>query len=69
MEGVGVLAKEELCEKVVEVRRKSDRVMTLKEEVVRIVCMVRKVAEQVERKSVFMMIWESSEWDLQAWVS
>ena len=34
--------KEELCEKVVEVRRKSDRVMTvvmaLEEEVVRIIC-------------------------------
>ena len=40
--GVGVLVKEELCEKVVEVRRKSDRVMTvvmaLEEEVVRIIC-------------------------------
>ena len=35
--------KEELCEKVVEARRKSDRVMTvvmaLEEEVVRILCM------------------------------
>ena len=40
--GVGVLVKEELCEKVVEVRRKSDRAMTvvmaLEEEVVRIIC-------------------------------
>ena len=27
--GVGVLVKEELCEKVVEVRRRSDRVMTV----------------------------------------
>ena len=39
---VGVLVKEELCEKVVEVQRKSDRVMTvvmtLEEEVVRIMC-------------------------------
>ena len=43
MGGVGVLVKEELCEKVVEVRRKSDRVMTvvmaLEEEVVKIICM------------------------------
>ena len=41
MGGVGVLVKEELCEKVVEVQRKSDRVMTvmmaLEEEVVRII--------------------------------
>ena len=40
--GVGVLVKEELCEKLVEVRRKSDRVMTVvlafEEEVVRIIC-------------------------------
>ena len=39
---MGVLVKEELCEKVVEVRRKSDRVMAvviaLEEEVVRIMC-------------------------------
>ena len=40
--GVGVLVKEDLCEKLVEVQRKSDRVMTvvmaLEEEVVRIIC-------------------------------
>ena len=40
--GVGVWVKEKLCEKVVEVRRKSDRVMmvvmVLKEGVVRIMC-------------------------------
>ena len=39
---LGALVKEELCEKVVEMRKKSDRVMTivmaLKEEVVRIIC-------------------------------
>ena len=39
---VGVLVMEELCEKVVEVRRKSDRLMAvgmaLEEEVVRIMC-------------------------------
>ena len=42
MGGVGVQVKEELCKNVVEVRRKSDRVMTivmtLEEEVVRIMC-------------------------------
>ena len=42
MAGVGVLVKEDLCEKVVEVRRRSDRVMTvvmvLEEEVLRIIC-------------------------------
>ena len=42
MGGVVVLVKEELCEKLVEVRKKSDRVMTvvmaLEEEVVRIIC-------------------------------
>ena len=40
--GGGVLVKEELCEKVVKVQRKSDRVMMvlmmLEEEVVKIVC-------------------------------
>ena len=42
MGAVGVLVREKLCEKVVEVRRKSSRVMTvvmaLEEEVVRIIC-------------------------------
>ena len=39
---VGTLVKEELCEKVVEVRRRCDRVMAIglvfEEEVVRIIC-------------------------------
>ena len=52
--------KEELCEKVVQVRRKSGRVMTVvmtrEEEVVRILCMAHKVAERVHRKSIFMMM-------------
>ena len=42
VKGVGVMVKEELCEKVVEVRRKSDKVMTLvlafEGEVVRVIC-------------------------------
>ena len=41
--------KEELCEKVVEVRRRSDRLMTvvmaLEEEVVRIICVNRQVLD------------------------
>ena len=40
--GVGIMVKEELCEKVVEVRRKSDRVMALvlafEGELVRLIC-------------------------------
>ena len=40
--GVGVMVKEELCEKVIEVRRRSDRVMAVvlvfEEEVVRVIC-------------------------------
>ena len=41
---VGVLVKEELCEKVVELQRRSDRVMTVvmvhEEEVFRIICVI-----------------------------
>ena len=41
-EGVGIMVKKELCEKVVEVRRKSDRVMTLvlafEGKLVRLIC-------------------------------
>ena len=40
--GVGILVKERLCEKVVEVRRKSDKVMAIglvfDEEVIRVIC-------------------------------
>ena len=40
--GVGILVKEELCEKVVEVRRRCDKVMAIglvfEEEVVRVIC-------------------------------
>ena len=66
---VGILVKEELCEKVVEVRRKSDRVMAMvlvfEGEVIRVIC---AYAPQVERSE-----WEkdqfyndmASEWDMQ----
>ena len=57
--GVGVLAKEELCKKVVEERRRSNRVMTvvmvLEEEVLIIIC-VYGPEWQLQRKSIFMMI-------------
>ena len=40
--GVGILVKEELCKKAVEIRRKSDRGMTIvlafEEEVIRVIC-------------------------------
>ena len=40
--GVGILVKERLCEKVEEVRRKSDKVMAMglvfEEEVIRVIC-------------------------------
>ena len=42
IEGVGILVKEELCEEVVKVRRRCDRVMAIRlvfeEEVVRVIC-------------------------------
>ena len=42
IEGVGILVKEELCEKVVEVQRKSDRMMAIvlvfEEKVMRVIC-------------------------------
>ena len=42
IEGFGILVKEELCKKVVEVRRKSDRVMAMvlafEEKVIRVIC-------------------------------
>ena len=46
--GVGVLVKEELCEKVVEVRRRNDRVMT-----VVIVLRLLKVTSSVPSRTLF----------------
>ena len=53
--------EKELCEKVVEVRRRSDRVMmvvfVLEEEVLRIIYVyAHRVAERLQKKSIFMMI-------------
>ena len=58
---MGVLVKEELCEKVVEVRWRSDRVMTvvtvLEEEVLRIICVYGpQSGRTATEKSIFMMI-------------
>ena len=56
--GKGVLVKEELCEKVVEVRRKSDIVMTvvmaLEEEVVRIIRVYGPQSGRTCRKRAFL---------------
>ena len=55
--GVGVLVKEEMCEKVMEMRRKIDRVMTvvmvLEEEVLR---MCVWSTEWLQRKNIFIII-------------
>ena len=50
--GVGILVKEELCEKVVEVRRRCDRVMAIglvfEEEMVRVICAYAPLTEKPE---------------------
>ena len=67
--GVGILVKEELCKKVVEVRRKSDRIMAMmlvfEEEVMRVIC---AYASQVGRSKCKIDQFHNdmaSEWDLQ----
>ena len=68
--GVGVLVKEKLFEKVVQVRRKSDRVMTvvmaLEEEVVRIICVYGPQIGRTgaEKKRFYDDL--RSEWDLHS---
>ena len=67
MGGLGVLVK---CEKVVEVRRKSDRVMTVvmafEEEVVRIICVCGlksvRTSSDLEKELFYDDL--KSEWDL-----
>ena len=62
--------KEELCEKVVEVQRKSDRVMTvmmaLEEEVVRIICVydLESGRTGAEKKHFYDDL--RSEWDIHS---
>ena len=66
--GVGVLVKEELCEKFVEVQRKSDRVMTvvmaLEEEVVRIICVYDRQSGRTGADKERFYDDLRSEWDL-----
>ena len=68
--GVRVLVKEELCEKVVEVRRRSDRVktvlMVLEEEVLRIICVYgpQRGRTAAEKEHFFDDL--RSEWDLHS---
>ena len=67
--GVGILVKEELSKKVVEVRRKSDRVMAMvlafAEEVVRVIhAYAPQVGRSESEKDQFHND-KASEWDLQ----
>ena len=61
--------KEELCEKVVEVRRKSDRVMAMvlafEEEVVRVICAYAPQVGRLECKKDQFYNDMANEWDLQ----
>ena len=57
--GVGIIVKDELCEKVVEVRRVCNRVMTLfvvsEEDDLRLICgMLHKVEEGWRKNCIFM---------------
>ena len=62
--------KEELCEKIVEVRRKSDRVMAimlvLEEEVIRVICAYTPQVGKSECKKGQFCKDLASEWDLQS---
>ena len=69
-DGVGVLVKDELCEKVVEVRRVSDRVMTAvavnEEDVLRLICgyAPQSVRSLEERQSFYDEL--KCEWDMHS---
>ena len=69
-EGMGVLAKEDLCKKVVEVQRRSDRVMTvvmvLEEEVLRITCVYGPQGGRTAAEKVHFYDYLRSEWDLHS---
>ena len=68
--GVGVLVKEELCEKVVEVRRRSELVITvvmvLEEEVLRIICVYGPQSGRTTAEKEHFYDDLSSEWDLHS---
>ena len=67
---VGVLVKEELCEKVVEVPSKSDRVMmvvmALEEEVVRITCVYGPQSGRMGTEKEHFYDDFGSDWDLHS---
>ena len=66
--GVGILMKEEISGNVVEVRRKSDRVMaivlTLGREVMCIICGYRPQSGRPDAEKVYFFYEMESEWDL-----
>ena len=68
--GVGVLVKEELCEKVLEVRRRSDRVMTvvmvLEVEVLKIICVYGPQSGRTAAEKEHFYDDLRSEWDLHS---
>ena len=65
--GVGILVKEEISGNVVEIRRKSDRVMaivlTLGREVIRIICAFGPQSERPVTEKVRFYDEMASEWD------
>ena len=66
---VGILMKEELCEKVVEVQRKSDRmtamVLVFEEEVIIVICAYAPQVGRSECEKDQFYNDMASEWDLQ----
>ena len=66
--GVGILVKEEIARNVVEIRRKSDRVMaivlTLDREVMRIICAYGPQKRETRRRESLFYDEMASEWDL-----
>ena len=70
--GVGILVKEEISGSIVEVRRKSDRVMaivlTLRREVMRIICAYGPQSGRPDTEKVRFYDEMASEWDLEALV-
>ena len=66
---VGILVKEKLCKKVVEVQRKSDRVMameqTSEEEVIRVICAYAPQVGRSECKKDQFYNDMAGDWDLQ----
>ena len=68
--GIGILVKEELCKKIVEVRRKSDRVVALvwffEEEVIRVICSYAPQVGKSESEKDQFYNDMANEWDLRS---